>query len=32
VRLAPPLCITPQEVDQLVDVVAASIRELDREV
>ncbi|MBM3220132.1 MAG: aspartate aminotransferase family protein [Candidatus Rokubacteria bacterium] len=31
-RLAPPLCITPQEVDQLVDMVAASVRELDREI
>jgi putrescine aminotransferase len=32
VRLAPPLCITAEEVDQLVDVVAASIedRELTR--
>ena len=30
-RLAPPLCITPQEVDQLVDVVAASVKELDAE-
>ena len=31
-RLAPPLCITPQEVDQLVDIVAASLRELEVEV
>src|SRR5207237_3636230 len=31
-RLAPPLCITPKEIDQLVDVVAASLRELDAEV
>src|SRR5438874_3399087 len=32
VRLAPPLCITREEVDQLVDVVAASIGELDAEL
>jgi len=32
VRLAPPLCITAAEVDRLVDVVAASISELDAEV
>jgi L-2,4-diaminobutyrate transaminase len=32
VRLAPPLCITPAEVDQLVDVVAASIGDLEREL
>ena len=32
VRLAPPLCITPAEVDQLVDVVAASIGELEAEL
>ena len=32
VRLAPPLCITPQEVDQLVDIVAASIDELETEL
>ena len=32
VRLAPPLCITPGEVDQLVDVVAASIGELEAEL
>jgi putrescine aminotransferase len=32
VRLAPPLCITPQEVDQLVGIVAASIEELEREL
>ena len=30
-RLAPPLCITASEVDQLVDVVAASIEELETE-
>jgi putrescine aminotransferase len=29
VRLAPPLCITREEVDQLVDIVAASIDELE---
>jgi adenosylmethionine-8-amino-7-oxononanoate aminotransferase len=32
IRLAPPLCITREEVDQLVDIVAASIDELDAEV
>ncbi len=32
VRLAPPLCITPAEVDQLVDIVAASIGELEGEL
>jgi adenosylmethionine-8-amino-7-oxononanoate aminotransferase len=32
VRLAPPLCIAPEEVDQLVDVVAASIGELEAEL
>jgi 4-aminobutyrate aminotransferase-like enzyme len=32
VRLAPPLCITRQEVDQLVDIVAASIDELEAEL
>jgi putrescine aminotransferase len=32
VRLAPPLCITSDEVDQLVDIVAASIEELDAEL
>src|SRR5213594_2200284 len=32
VRLAPPLCITPAEVDQLVDIVAASIEELEGEL
>jgi putrescine aminotransferase len=32
VRLAPPLCITRGEVDQLVDIVAASIDELDAEL
>jgi adenosylmethionine-8-amino-7-oxononanoate aminotransferase len=30
-RLAPPLCITPQEVDTLVDIVAGSVRELSAE-
>jgi adenosylmethionine-8-amino-7-oxononanoate aminotransferase len=30
-RLAPPLCITGAEVDQLVEVVAESIEELERE-
>ena len=32
VRLAPPLCITPAEVDQLVGIVAESIEELEREL
>ncbi len=32
VRLAPPLCITPAEVDQLGDIVAASIGELEGEL
>jgi putrescine---pyruvate transaminase len=32
VRLAPPLCITPAEVDQLVGIVAASIEELEAEL
>ena len=32
VRLAPPLCITAAEVDQLVDVVAASVEELEGEL
>jgi putrescine---pyruvate transaminase len=32
VRLAPPLCITREEVDALVDIVAASIAELDSEL
>jgi adenosylmethionine-8-amino-7-oxononanoate aminotransferase len=32
VRLAPPLCISRDEVDQLVDTVAASIGDLEREV
>src|SRR6267143_4786949 len=32
VRLAPPLCITREEVDQLVDIVAASIGDLEREL
>jgi 4-aminobutyrate aminotransferase len=31
-RLAPPLCITPAEVDQLVDLVAASIADLERDL
>jgi 4-aminobutyrate aminotransferase-like enzyme len=31
-RLAPPLCITPAEVDQLVDIVAASLGELEAEL
>jgi adenosylmethionine-8-amino-7-oxononanoate aminotransferase len=30
-RLAPPLCITPREVDELIDIVAASVKELDAE-
>jgi putrescine aminotransferase len=32
VRLAPPLCISPAEVDLLVDIVAESIRDLDAEL
>jgi adenosylmethionine-8-amino-7-oxononanoate aminotransferase len=32
VRLAPPLCITRDEVDRLVDIVAASIDELEAEL
>jgi putrescine---pyruvate transaminase len=32
VRLAPPLCITRDEVDQLVDIVGASIGELEAEL
>jgi putrescine aminotransferase len=32
IRLAPPLCITAEEVDQLVDIVAAGIDELDAEL
>jgi len=32
VRLAPPLCITPAEVDQLVGIVAGSIEELEDEL
>jgi putrescine aminotransferase len=32
VRLAPPLCITREEVDQLVDIVAASVGELEAEL
>ena len=31
-RLAPPLCITPEEIDTLVDLVAATVRELDRDL
>jgi len=31
-RLAPPLCITRDEVDQLVAIVAASIDDLDAEL
>lgn len=31
-RLAPPLCITPAEVDQLVAIVAASIEDLEAEL
>jgi len=31
-RLAPPLCITAQEVDQLVEVVSESVRELAKDV
>ena len=31
-RLAPPLCISPAEVDQLVGIVADSIDELEREL
>mgnify|MGYP001620032736 FL=1 len=32
VRLAPPLCITREEVDELVDIVAASVGELETEL
>jgi putrescine aminotransferase len=32
IRLAPPLCITPEEVDQLVGIVADSVKELDAEL
>jgi adenosylmethionine-8-amino-7-oxononanoate aminotransferase len=32
VRLAPPLCITREEIDKLVDIVAASIKELEGEL
>jgi adenosylmethionine-8-amino-7-oxononanoate aminotransferase len=32
VRLAPPLCITPDEVDQLVGIVGASIEDLEAEL
>jgi 4-aminobutyrate aminotransferase-like enzyme len=31
-RLAPPLCITAAEIDQLVGIVAASIEELEAEL
>ncbi|HMH52938.1 MAG TPA: aspartate aminotransferase family protein [Candidatus Acidoferrum sp.] len=31
-RLAPPLCITPSEVDQLVGVVAESVKDLERKL
>jgi putrescine aminotransferase len=31
-RLAPPLCITPSEVDQLVGVVAESVKDLESKV
>ncbi len=31
-RLAPPLCITREEVDTLVDIVAASVKELRRDL
>jgi len=30
IRLAPPLCITPSEVDQLVSIVADSIESLEK--
>jgi adenosylmethionine-8-amino-7-oxononanoate aminotransferase len=32
VRLAPPLCIAKDEVDQLVEIVAGSIGDLEREL
>jgi putrescine---pyruvate transaminase len=32
IRLAPPLCITPAEVDQLVGIVADSVKELETEL
>ena len=32
VRMAPPLCITAEEVDKLVDIVAASIGQLESEL
>jgi adenosylmethionine-8-amino-7-oxononanoate aminotransferase len=32
VRLAPPLCITAAEVDQLVGIVADSVIDLEREL
>jgi 4-aminobutyrate aminotransferase-like enzyme len=31
-RLAPPLCITPKEVDELVGIVADSIDDLQRDI
>jgi 4-aminobutyrate aminotransferase-like enzyme len=31
-RLAPPLCITPAEVDQLVGIVAGSVGDLARDL
>jgi adenosylmethionine-8-amino-7-oxononanoate aminotransferase len=31
-RLAPPLCITPDEVDQLVAIVADTVRDLGKEL
>ena len=31
-RLAPPLCITATEVDQLAGIVAESVIELEREI
>ncbi|HXJ78113.1 MAG TPA: aspartate aminotransferase family protein [Candidatus Methylomirabilis sp.] len=31
-RLAPPLCITPKEVDELVGIVAGSIDDLERDI
>jgi adenosylmethionine-8-amino-7-oxononanoate aminotransferase len=31
-RLAPPLCITPSEVDQLIGVVAESVKDLERKL
>src|SRR5262249_21036028 len=32
IRLAPPLCISPTEVDQLVDIVAASVGQLESDL